>query len=354
MMVGTIAPERPSEDNDGRAPAPQRAESIACTGHTCCVLEQGHLVCGTDDDDAAWFSVILDRGEAPASLSAGDFSGLCVVTRSGGLHCARENGLARGGARLERVALPANVFAASVAVGDGHSALVTRDGHLLTWGTNDAGQLGTSTRGKRDELARAPFVELGAVEVAEAAVGSHFTCVRLTSGAVRCFGENVSESLGGPGPGPGPGPALSSGAPALVPNVSIGQVRTTALQAGSGFGCALREDGALYCWGNGPMREGDWDALRRGRKPLRAPRPIAMPDGKKASRFWAHGASTCAALDDGRLACLGMPPDGVCSFDAGRNVRALAWSSGASSPWIVLDDGHVVHPKTPRRCVRWK
>jgi hypothetical protein len=329
---------------------PPRAEHLACTHTTCCVLGESRLACATDEDPGTWFTPAFDAADpsrehlTPIAIRGGDFAGICVTTSSGRIYCGEASALRPGGSGLKLVPLPDGLHAESLAVGDYHAAAVARNGKLLTWGANADGALGFD-KGQRQARVPTVVADLGDAQVGAVSVSDTLTCALLMGGAIRCFGDNLLGQLGSVDR------ALSGKPPNVVPSVPLRARKATAVQAGHRFACAILDDKSVSCWGEdgGPLREAElWARNHRlAKAQSKQPAPIALPDGRAAVGMWIHGVEICVALDDGRLACWGMPPDAIYTFDNGRMVRDLAWS-GESRPWIVLDDGRILSPRSRR------
>ena len=76
--------------------------------------------------------------------------------------------------------------------------------------------------------------------------GTEFTCAILHDGTVRCWGVNFNEQLG----------TGSTAATGLTPVEVTGLPKpATALALGADFGCALLNDGSVWCWGNDVVGE---------------------------------------------------------------------------------------------------
>lgn len=81
----------------------------------------------------------------------------------------------------------------------------------------------------------------GLARIAELRGGGTHTCARLVSGRVQCWGGNDKGQLGGGATsGPRPNPVTVRNVPDAV-----------AIAVGEAHGCAVRQAGTLYCWGDG-------------------------------------------------------------------------------------------------------
>src|SRR5262249_52970985 len=94
-------------------------------------------------------------------------------------------------ANLASVAL--GVEDAEVCGDCGHSCAVLGDGTIDCWGKNDRGQLGM---GSVTPDKSTPQPVPGIANVAQVALGYRFSCARLQTGAIRCWGRNDEGELG--------------------------------------------------------------------------------------------------------------------------------------------------------------
>jgi hypothetical protein len=86
------------------------------------------------------------------------------------------------------------------------------------------------------------------------AAGSGFTCILDASGAAECLGENREGQLGIGETG------VFSVPPRPVPGIADAVAATPTV----GAGCALRNDGKVFCWGSGFTSTLWWDETWRG------------------------------------------------------------------------------------------
>jgi hypothetical protein len=80
----------------------------------------------------------------------------------------------------------------------GHACAVLSSGKVTCWGNNRHGQLG---RGMMSEMEASPAEISGLSGVLEVVSGDEFSCARLGTGAVRCWGRNDFGQLGTSMPG---------------------------------------------------------------------------------------------------------------------------------------------------------
>jgi len=165
---------------------------------------------------------------------------------------------------------PPVVTVPAISAGGYHTCALLSSGAVKCWGYNTYGQLGLgrmNSRGDEDgEMGAAlPVVDLGSgVTVTAISAGRFHTCALLSSGAVKCWGDNAYGQLGF-------GDMNSRGDEdgemgAALPVVDLGSgVTVTAISAGGYHTCALLSSGAVKCWGdnaNGQLGFGDTN--RRG------------------------------------------------------------------------------------------
>ena len=123
---------------------------------------------------------------------------------------------------------PARTGYIAVSSGWEHSCGLRSDGEIKCWGRswgNEAGQ---------PDAPAGPFTTVSA--------GSNHNCGLRTSGEIECWGHHLEFVRGPQSPGDG------NHYKAIQPDAPPG--RFTAVSAGLGHTCALRESGAIECWGN--------------------------------------------------------------------------------------------------------
>ena len=252
--------------------------------------------------------------------------------------------------------------ASSLDAGGPHSCVVLSDGTVRCWGSGADGELGyRNTKDVGDDEAPGSVgpVDLGTGRKAVAsAAGTAHTCALLDDGTVRCWGSGEHGALGY-------GNTVTIGddeSPASVGPVDLGAGRrAVAITAGSGFTCALLDNGRVRCWGYGAHGElgyGNTNDLGDDETPGSVG-PIDLGPGRKAVAVSAGGSHACAVLDSGRVRCWGFGLDGelgygstndvgddetpgsVAAVDLGAGRKAIAISAGESHTCAVLDNGRV-------------
>ena len=207
----------------------------------------------------------------------------------------------------------------AISVGGYHSCVLLSNGTVKCWGDAAYGQLGS---GNTNDLGDSPTemgnslptvaLGTGAKAVAITTGGAH-SCVILDDGSVKCWGLNNTGELGlGDTAFRGDNPGEMGDA---LPKVDLGTGRTAVAIAAGGFHtCALLDDTTVKCWG-----EGFHGKLGLGNIANRGDNPGEMGDnlpvvplgtGRTATQIVAAGFHTCALLDNGSVKCWGDNANG--------------------------------------------
>jgi alpha-tubulin suppressor-like RCC1 family protein len=221
--------------------------------HSCALTTAGGVKCwgsgnygalgtGTNSFSATPVNVV-GLGSGVAAISAGPDTS-CVVTTSGAVKCWGYNGLGElgDGTTNNYSSTPVNVVGlgsgvASVTVGFSHSCAVTTAGAVKCWGDNSYSQLGDGTT--TNSPIPVDVIGLGA-GVAVITAGFMDTCAVTTGGAVKCWGYNLNGQLGDGTTTNSTTPVTAIGLGAGVAAVSVGEEST----------CAVTTSGAVECWGS--------------------------------------------------------------------------------------------------------
>jgi alpha-tubulin suppressor-like RCC1 family protein len=234
-------------------PAQIRSETIS-TGlsHSCAVTTGGGVKCwglnsygalGDGTTTASNTPVdVVGMGSRVAAVSAG-LNHSCAVFTSGAVECWGDNrdgqlgnGTTTGSnTSVDVVGLGSGV--AAVSAGDVHTCAVTTTGAVKCWGNNLSGQLGNGTT--TESAAPVDVAGLGSGVTAVSARWDH-SCAVTTLRAVKCWGANTSGQLGN-------GTTTNSAMPVNVVGLSSG---VAAVSAGLFHSCAVTTTGAVKCWGS--------------------------------------------------------------------------------------------------------
>jgi cysteine-rich repeat protein len=189
-----------------------------------------------------------------------------------------------------------------LAVGDGHSCALCEGGYVRCWGNNVDGQLGLGHKlfeGDRHpyqilNAANGPnIVDFDGVAAIDIAAGSGFTCVILTGGIVRCWGQNDTGQLGKNNT------IDMAGRVGTEINLDSG-VTANAISANLGYACAALSNGTVRCWGdnsNGLLGLGNTSAVLSG--------TVALESGTVVVGVATSPSHACVLASGGAVHCWG-------------------------------------------------
>jgi alpha-tubulin suppressor-like RCC1 family protein/uncharacterized protein YgiM (DUF1202 family) len=213
----------------------------------------------------------------------------CAVMPSGIVECwgANEYGQLGDGttnSRVGPVVVSGLSHVVSVAVGQYHSCALTSTATVWCWGGNGMGQLGVSWSTTQS----ASPVQVVSIDSATSiALGYAHSCASLSSGLVKCWGEDSDDELG----------TGVYGNRSWQPVSAEGVSTAVKVAGGGGSTCALLSSGQVTCWGaNGswdlaPWREGSWIL------------PHIQPVTNAIDV--SYGGTLCALISDGTVSCWG-------------------------------------------------
>ncbi len=288
----------------------------------------------------------------------------------------RGDGPGEMGDDLPPVDLGAGHVVTAIDAGGNHTCAILDDTTLKCWGDNDNGQLGIGTGDGHDwgddpsEMGDGlPAVDLGTGRHAVAvSAGVNHTCAILDDGSLRCWGDNEQGQLGLGDRRDRDDPRNDMGD--HLPAVDLGTARTArVVAAGTYHTCAILDDGAVKCWGDGWRGElGLGDDIDRGDQPGEMGDALPTVDlgtGRSAVALTtgSFAGQNCALLDDATVKCWGynafgelglgdhlnrgdgpgdmgddLPP---VALGSGRTALAVASGTRGEHSCAVLDDGTV-------------
>jgi alpha-tubulin suppressor-like RCC1 family protein len=191
----------------------------------------------------------------------------------------------------------------AVALGGMHTLAVRNNGTVAAWGANGNGQLGTASSDTCLNIyqsSRTPLTVPGLSNVTAVAAGMNHS-LALVNGTVYAWGANFTGQLGD-------GTTNSHTAPAAVHGVGGSGLLTgvIAIAASNESSFALRSDGTVVGWGQGPLGDGGYSS--------RYPVVVVLGGGGTLS-----GITSIAAGSSGVLA---LRNDGLVFGWAGANRQA--------------------------------
>lgn len=217
------------------------------SAHTCAVKTSGSLWCWGDNDDAQ-----TGGGPGPTSTPRQVGTGstwkyvtagtqhTCAVTTTGRLLCFGA-GYLLGTDGATTTAVPKLVGGGTdwttVEAGLNHTCAIRENRSLWCWGVDNFGQVGAG--GAALGYAPAPLHIAPGTTWVDVSGGERHSCGVRTGGSLWCWGSNQVGELG----------LGTLGAARTVPTEVVGFSDWTDVDVGSGFGCGVRRDRTLRCWG---------------------------------------------------------------------------------------------------------
>lgn len=243
-----------------------------------------------------------------------------------------------------------------LAAGGAHTCALLANGTVRCWGTNNYGELGINdgneTIGDNEVPGSIDPVNVGG-EVTQIATSTYHTCALLTSGAVRCWGYGAYGQLGY-------GNSTQIGDdedPADAGNVPLGG-NAKYIAVGGSHTCAIMEDGAVRCWGQGSYGQlgyGDTAAVGTANTPADVGDIVLGGEAVSLSLGTYH---SCALLTTGNVVCWGYGQYGSLGYGDTNNqgdgenpsfegavavgASVTAVSCNDYNTCVVLEDGGVL------------
>jgi alpha-tubulin suppressor-like RCC1 family protein len=209
-----------------------------------------------------------------------------------------------------------------VSAGAEHTCMV-KDGTLSCWGSNAASQLGTGDSNGRRE----PSVVGRDNDWLDVAAAARHSCGLRAPGMLFCWGDNNQGQLGLGG---------MAGTRLRSSPMRVGTFDDfTKVSCAGESCCALRDGGALYCWGSNT--DGNAGVNRTANGPVVAPTQVtANGDFTSVSVGAAH---SCAIRGDGTLWCWGRNNDGELGLGSARVAQRQPVRVGSANDWTSVSAG---------------
>jgi alpha-tubulin suppressor-like RCC1 family protein len=218
---------------------------------------------------------------------------------------------------------------AAVGLGSGNSAAVTANGDLYTWGGNSNGQLGLGNKNR----VNTPTKVAGISNVTAVSMGDHnYTMAITANGDLYTWGDSGYSGM------LGHGAAYDSfTAPKKVESLS----KVVAIHAAGGHAVALTADGKLYIWGGG-------NGLGLGDTVYIQLEPTVVLEGVMLTKTASSGAVTPPA-DNAQTAT----PTAATVLVDGKKVGFDAYNIGGNNYFKLRDIAQAINGSAKQFEVGW-
>jgi len=132
-------------------------------------------------------------------------------------------------------AIAARSVISQVVMGSYHSCALLTTGAVRCWGDNEYSQLGDGT----EDDSNVAVNVTGITNAIAIATGKQHSCVVISGGSVKCWGENVDGGLGD-------GTRTNRNVPVAVTGIT----NAISISLGDSQSCALLDGGSIKCWGD--------------------------------------------------------------------------------------------------------
>jgi len=199
-----------------------------------------------------------------------------------------------------------------------HTCARLVNGQARCWGANDDGQLGDDTEDPRLRPVVVVAVSgVGALTgVRQISAGEFHTCAALLNGRARCWGDNDQLRLGN-------GSSFDTSRPGIVVGTGVNPQLTDvrAVVAGGRSSCALLTTGQVRCWGDndyGEIGNGTIGSTNYA-SPVAVRNPMDTANLAGATQMEAMSFTFCARVNGAQARCWGYGDTGGLGNGAGDN-----------------------------------
>lgn len=282
---------------------------ISSSSTHVCRLDRGAMFCwgangsgqlGDETRNASNVPLQVGQRTDWAQVEPGD-GFTCGRSVDGEVWCWGENAAGQLGQgdvvdRLEATQVPGGPWS-FLSAGQSHVCALDEAAALWCWGRNFEGQLGQDDAANSDDIPSPVQVTPG-MRYRDVSGGDGHTCALDESGGLWCWGRNTQAQLG-----IGAGAPIQTRVPQRVGAASYADVEATQHHT-----CALRDDGALVCWGEDTHGEiGQGLAVGTG---MQFPDPVQVGTRTDWVALDVHWFSTCVIASDGAAHCAGRGIEG--------------------------------------------
>lgn len=265
----------------------------------------------------------------------------CARLSDGDVRCWGSNDAGQLGSTVAAGPVPTSlgITAQSIACGTQHACAVRSDGVAVCWGSNASGQIGVAP-----SVSAPVTVVPGLSDVKVIAAGRAHTCAGLASGDLYCWGANQVGQLG-------TGDVQSVTVPKKIASGA------SYIVAGDGHTCAVINS-SVYCWGDG--QQGQLGvALSRSLVPVltTATTPLQLVSGYNHVCMMANGSSGTVScwgsnssfqLGTGDVNNRTTPTDVI--DQSGPYSQARRLGAGGEHTCAIQQSGSITHPAGSVAC----
>ena len=285
--------------------------------HSCALLANGKVACwgnnhfgqlGNGKTISSRKPVTVSGVKKAIAISAGNDLSCAVLSN----HTVKCWGRADGGALGDGLAshghtdtggidfkpTPVTVkgisAADSVSAGSGFSCARLSTKQIKCWGKNSAGQLGNgSTVDSSTPVSVSGISAAAAVGVSAGAADKAHACALVSGSKVKCWGKNDVGQLGSSGQDISSTPLASS------------VVNATKVAAGEIHGCALLSGGTVNCWGGNSSGQLGNGTVTASLTPVAVKNAAGTGELSGVTTISTSYQHTCVLLSGGTVACWG-------------------------------------------------
>lgn len=223
------------------------------SGTSCAVLTSGALKCWGRNDQGQIGDGTTTHRNTPTTVSGlssgvklvgvGNLHA-CATLISGGAKCWGDSGSGElGDGQRVPSTTPVSVYGltevvSAISSGGPFTCILLSTGEMKCWGSNSNGQIGA---GSGSNYHPAPVTVSGLSSgVTAIATGNNHACALLNTGGMKCWGYNGTGHIGD-------GTTTNRTTPVNVSGLTTG---VSAISAGSNATCAALSSGDVKCWGD--------------------------------------------------------------------------------------------------------